>query len=79
MQWKLRTKPKSDAVGKKMPVDAAEEEESRIAVPKSDAVDKKMLIDAAEEEESRIAVIENGKLQELYIQRSAIGEIAGNI
>jgi len=79
MQWKLRTKPKSDAVDKKTLTDAAEEKESHIAVPKSGAVDKKMLIDAAEEEESRIAVIENGKLQELYIQRSAIGEIAGNI
>ncbi len=42
-------------------------------------VDKKMLVDGAEEEESRIAVVEDGKLQELYIQRSAIGEIAGNI
>lgn len=47
--------------------------------PKPDAIDKKMLIDAAEEEESRIAIIENGKLQELYIQRNAVGEIAGNI
>ena len=55
MQWKLKIKPKSGTV------------------------DKKMLIDAAEEEESRIAVIEDGKLQELYIQRAAIGEIAGNI
>ncbi|KAB2836575.1 MAG: Rne/Rng family ribonuclease [Candidatus Brocadia sp.] len=42
-------------------------------------MDKKMLINAVEPEECRIAILENNVLEELYIERSSRGQIAGNI
>ena len=42
-------------------------------------MDKKMLINAVEPEECRIAILENNILEELYIERSSRGQIAGNI
>src|SRR3989337_2004418 len=42
-------------------------------------MDKKMLINAIEPEECRIAILENNVLEELYIERSSRGQIAGNI
>ena len=38
-----------------------------------------MLINVAQEEECRIAIIDNGKLDELYIERSAADRYVGNI
>ncbi len=38
-----------------------------------------MLINAVETEECRIAILENNVLEELYIERSSRGQIAGNI
>ena len=38
-----------------------------------------MLINVAQEEECRIAIIENGKLDELYIERAATDRYVGNI
>jgi len=40
---------------------------------------KVMLINACDEEESRIAVIEDGVLEEFYIERSALDDCVGNI
>src|SRR3989337_418678 len=42
-------------------------------------MDKRMLINAVETEECRIAILENNVLEELYIERSSRGQIAGNI
>ncbi|MBM2834628.1 MAG: Cytoplasmic axial filament protein CafA and Ribonuclease, partial [Candidatus Brocadiaceae bacterium] len=39
----------------------------------------RMLINAVETEECRIAILENNVLEELYIERSSRGQIAGNI
>ena len=38
-----------------------------------------MLINVAESEECRIAVVENGSLEELYMQRASVGSHVGNI
>lgn len=40
---------------------------------------REMLINLAESEECRIAVVENGRLEELYIQRTSLGSYVGNI
>ena len=40
---------------------------------------KEMLINAVDEEEVRIAVVEDGELQELYIERSSLENHVGNI
>ena len=40
---------------------------------------REMLINVAESEECRIAVVENGILEELYLQRSSLGSHVGNI
>ncbi len=40
---------------------------------------KEMLINVAQPEESRIAVIEDGRLEELYIERKSVEAFAGNI
>ncbi|MDR4507295.1 MAG: Rne/Rng family ribonuclease [Candidatus Brocadiaceae bacterium] len=42
-------------------------------------MNKRMLINAVEPEECRIAILENNVLEELYIERSSHGRIAGNI
>ena len=42
-------------------------------------MDKKMLINAVEPEESRIAVLEDGVVEELYLERQSLGQIVGNI
>src|SRR3972149_8855177 len=42
-------------------------------------MDKRMLINAVETEECRIAILENNVLEELYIERTSRGQIAGNI
>lgn len=42
-------------------------------------MDKRMLINAVETEECRIAILENNVLEELYIERSSRGQLAGNI
>jgi ribonuclease E len=38
-----------------------------------------MLINVAEREECRVAVVENGTLEELYVERSSLGSHVGNI
>jgi ribonuclease E len=40
---------------------------------------REMLINVAESEECRVAVVENGVLEELYIQRTSLGSHVGNI
>ncbi len=40
---------------------------------------RKLLINAREFEESRIAIIENGRLEEYYIERQSLGSTLGNI
>ncbi len=40
---------------------------------------KEMLINVAQPEESRIAILENGRLDELYIERKSVETYAGNI
>ena len=40
---------------------------------------REMLINASEREECRVAVVENGSLEELYIERTGLGSHVGNI
>lgn len=40
---------------------------------------REMLINVAESEECRVAVVENGCLEELYLQRTSLGSHVGNI
>jgi ribonuclease E len=40
---------------------------------------REMLINAAESEECRVAVVENGSLEELYVERASLGSHVGNI
>lgn len=40
---------------------------------------REMLINAAESEECRVAVVENGSLEELYVERTGLGSHVGNI
>ena len=40
---------------------------------------REMLINVAESEECRVAVIENGVLEELYVERASLGSHVGNI
>ncbi|HUW20728.1 MAG TPA: Rne/Rng family ribonuclease [Sedimentisphaerales bacterium] len=40
---------------------------------------REMLINVAESEECRVAVVENGSLEELYIERASLGSRVGNI
>ena len=42
-------------------------------------MDKKLLLNVIEPEESRVAVLEDGVLEELYVERSRSGYYAGNI
>ena len=40
---------------------------------------REMLINVAESEECRVAVVENGSLEELYVERASLGSRVGNI
>lgn len=40
---------------------------------------REMLINVAEREECRVAVVENGSLEELYVERASVGAHVGNI
>jgi ribonuclease E len=40
---------------------------------------REMLINVAEREECRVAVVENGALEELYVERASVGAHVGNI
>lgn len=40
---------------------------------------REMLINVAESEECRVAVVENGRLEELYVERASLGTHVGNI
>src|SRR4026209_1073991 len=40
---------------------------------------KEMLVNALQPEESRIAIVENGILEELYIERNSLENFTGNI
>jgi ribonuclease E len=40
---------------------------------------REMLINVAETEECRVAVVENGQLEELYVERTGLGSHVGNI
>ncbi len=40
---------------------------------------REMLINVAESEECRVAVVENGSLEELYVERAGLGSRVGNI
>jgi ribonuclease E len=40
---------------------------------------REMLINVAESEECRVAVVEDGSLEELYLQRASLGSHVGNI
>ena len=40
---------------------------------------REMLINVAESEECRVAVVENGSLEELYVERASLSSHVGNI
>lgn len=40
---------------------------------------REMLVNVAEEEECRVAVVENGSLEELYLERESLNSHVGNI
>ncbi len=40
---------------------------------------REMLINVAESEECRVAVVENGSLEELYVERPSLSSRVGNI
>jgi len=40
---------------------------------------REMLINVAEKEECRVAVVEEGTLEELYVERLGLGSHVGNI
>ena len=40
---------------------------------------REMLINVAEGEECRVAVVENGSLEELYVERASLSSRVGNI
>lgn len=40
---------------------------------------REMLVNVAESEECRVAVVENGSLEELYVERASVGAHVGNI
>ena len=40
---------------------------------------REMLINVAEREECRVAVVEDGSLEELYVERASLGSLVGNI
>jgi ribonuclease E len=40
---------------------------------------REMLVNVAEREECRVAVVENGALEELYVERASVGIHVGNI
>lgn len=40
---------------------------------------REMLVNVAEREECRVAVVENGRLEELYVERASVGTHVGNI
>jgi ribonuclease E len=40
---------------------------------------REMLVNVAESEECRVAVVENGSLEELYVERASVGTHVGNI
>ena len=42
-------------------------------------MDKKLLMNVIEPEESRVAVLEDGTLEEFYVERGRSGHYAGNI
>ena len=42
-------------------------------------MDKRMLVNVLEPEESRIAIVEDGQLEELYIERALADEVVGNV
>lgn len=42
-------------------------------------MDKRMLVNVLESEESRIAIVEDGQLEELYIERAQADDVVGNI
>ena len=42
-------------------------------------MEKKMLINVIEEEESRVGILENGALEELYLERTTSGTLVGNV
>ena len=42
-------------------------------------MEKLMLVNVVEPEESRIAIVEDGQLEELYVERNRLGQIVGNI
>jgi ribonuclease E len=46
---------------------------------KGDNLSREMLINVAQEEECRIAIVENGQLEELYVERSTSSRHVGNI
>lgn len=46
---------------------------------REDEMSREMLINVAEKEECRIAVVENGSLEELYVERESLNSHVGNI
>lgn len=42
-------------------------------------MEKRMLVNVLEEEESRIAIVEEGQLEELYIERAHTDDVVGNV
>ena len=50
-----------------------------LAGPQGEIMKQEMLINVAQPEESRIAILEDGVLEELYIERTAQDNYVGNI
>jgi ribonuclease E len=55
---------------------AAAEEEGQVEPPPTDKI---MLVNAAQPDECRIAILEEGRLQELYVERTAALSHVGNV
>src|SRR3954454_16565562 len=49
------------------------------AEPESESMKQEMLINVAQPEECRIAIVEDGSLEELYIERTSQDNYVGNI
>ena len=51
----------------------------RTLIYKEKTMSREMLINVAESEECRVAIVENGSLEELYVERASASSHVGNI
>jgi ribonuclease E len=69
----------SRAVGFSPPPDKARASAPFVLAGEGNSMKKEMLVNALQPEESRIAIVENGVLEELYIERISLENFVGNI